>query len=453
MPARSPTGTATTAGWRPSGPDRTPPKCSGPEPAARRAPSPSAGPPSTTVPGRSRTAAPSSTSATRRTRLGAGLVDIPPVPTRDPASAVMAEPHVAGAPPLLQIVRRAGGAQPRRAARTHRGLLPAVRRSATRSPRQLHPGEWSPGSTRSVGCLAHGGLGWIYLARDRQGRRPVGRAQGSARPRRRGRHGRRDGRAAVPGRGRAPEHRQDPQLRRARRRRLHRHGVRQRHQSCRNARGAARGQRRTAPTRSRSRMALAFVPGDPPRARPPARPAARSTATSSRTTSSTPASSLKLIDLGGVYRMDDRTQPALRHGRLTRRRRSPNRADASPRTSSPSGARWPCCAPTSPATRARTLRRCPTRGDVELYARQRVALPASCCGPPPTTRPTRFQSAERDGRPARRRPPRDRGRRDRIAGTRRQHHASRHRVADRRTPPTGGPCPPRSSTRTIRRPP
>ena len=50
-----------------------------------------------------------------------------------------------------------------------------------------------------------------------QGRRPLGRSQGSDQPRRHGRHGRRAGRAAVPGRGRAPQHRQDLQLRRARR--------------------------------------------------------------------------------------------------------------------------------------------------------------------------------------------------------------------------------------------
>ena len=59
-------------------------------------------------------------------------------------------------------------------------------------------------------------------------------------------------RAPLPGRGRAPEHRQDPQLRRARRRRLHRHGVRRRHQPARAARGAARPPTAAGPTRSRS---------------------------------------------------------------------------------------------------------------------------------------------------------------------------------------------------------
>ena len=31
---------------------------------------------------------------------------------------------------------------------------------------KLVAGSWSPASTRSTGCLAHGGMGWIYLARD-----------------------------------------------------------------------------------------------------------------------------------------------------------------------------------------------------------------------------------------------------------------------------------------------
>ena len=49
--------------------------------------------------------------------------------------------------------------------------------------------------------------------------------------------------------------------------------------------------------------------GDPAGARPPPRPRACSSATSSPTTWSRRADSVKLIDLGGVYRMDDRTSP------------------------------------------------------------------------------------------------------------------------------------------------
>ena len=74
--------------------------------------------------------------------------------------------------------------------------------------------------------------------------RPLGRAQGPAQLRRPRRRGRRDRRAAVPGPGRAPAHRRDLQLRHARGRRLHRHGVRRRHLAEGAAEAADAGGRR-----------------------------------------------------------------------------------------------------------------------------------------------------------------------------------------------------------------
>ena len=53
-------------------------------------------------------------------------------------------------------------------------------RSRPSSPRRHS----SAVSTRCMGCIAHGGLGWIYLARDRKVDRPVGGAQGPAQQRR-----------------------------------------------------------------------------------------------------------------------------------------------------------------------------------------------------------------------------------------------------------------------------
>ncbi len=41
-------------------------------------------------------------------------------------------------------------------------------------------GDLVAGQYEVVGCLAHGGLGWIYLARDRKVGRPLGRAEGAA---------------------------------------------------------------------------------------------------------------------------------------------------------------------------------------------------------------------------------------------------------------------------------
>ena len=44
----------------------------------------------------------------------------------------------------------------------------------------LSPGDVVGGQYEVVGCLAHGGLGWIYLARDRNVSGRLGRAQGPA---------------------------------------------------------------------------------------------------------------------------------------------------------------------------------------------------------------------------------------------------------------------------------
>ncbi len=173
----------------------------------------------------------SRTGRTSRGRLGAGLVTMPEVPYRDPSEAVLANPEV---PEHERYCCTA--ASPSAAARRQH---PAAPRASARSaaPRydfepKLAPGDLVAGQYEVLGCIAHGGLGWIYLATRPQRLRPLGRAQGPARHRRRGRDGRRGGRAAVPRRGRAPEHRQDLQLRAAPgptgEPALHRDGVRRR---------------------------------------------------------------------------------------------------------------------------------------------------------------------------------------------------------------------------------
>jgi len=100
-----------------------------------------------------------------RGRLGAGLVDIPPVPYRDPASAVLADPEV------LEAKRYCSNCdQPVGRGRDGRPGLPEgfCRNCGTRfsfTPK-LEPGELVAGQYEVLGCLAHGGLGWIYLAKD-----------------------------------------------------------------------------------------------------------------------------------------------------------------------------------------------------------------------------------------------------------------------------------------------
>jgi serine/threonine-protein kinase PknG len=101
-----------------------------------------------------------------RGRLGAGLVEIPPVPYRDPASAVLADPQV---PENRRFC--ASCEQPVGRGRDGRaGLTEGFCRNCgarfSFTPK-LATGELVAGQYEVLGCLAFGGLGWIYLARDR----------------------------------------------------------------------------------------------------------------------------------------------------------------------------------------------------------------------------------------------------------------------------------------------
>jgi serine/threonine-protein kinase PknG len=101
-----------------------------------------------------------------RGRLGAGLLEIPPVPYRDPASAVLADPQV---PENKRYC--ASCEQPVGRGRDGRAGLTEgfCRNCGTRfsfTPK-LAAGDLVAGQYQVLGCLAFGGLGWIYLARDR----------------------------------------------------------------------------------------------------------------------------------------------------------------------------------------------------------------------------------------------------------------------------------------------
>ena len=101
-----------------------------------------------------------------RGRLGAGLVEIPPVPYRDPSSAVLTDPRVPENKRFCsgcdQPVGREKDGRP--------GLAEGFCRNCgsqfSFSPK-LEAGQMVAGQYEVLGCLAHGGLGWIYLARDR----------------------------------------------------------------------------------------------------------------------------------------------------------------------------------------------------------------------------------------------------------------------------------------------
>ncbi|GAA2621767.1 serine/threonine-protein kinase [Actinomadura fulvescens] len=97
--------------------------------------------------------------------LGAGLVDVPPVPYRDPASAVMDRPEV---PESRRFCSRCdepvGRGRDGRPGRTE-GFCRGCGHPFSFTPK-LKKGELIGGQYEVLGCLAHGGLGWIYLARD-----------------------------------------------------------------------------------------------------------------------------------------------------------------------------------------------------------------------------------------------------------------------------------------------
>ncbi|MFD3997511.1 tetratricopeptide repeat protein [Streptomyces sp. NPDC058583] len=109
-----------------------------------------------------------STGQSARNRLGAGLVSIPEVPRPDPRAAVMENPEVperkrfcsrsdCGAP-----VGRSRGERPGRT----EGFCTKCGHPYSFVPK-LRGGDIVHGQYEVAGCLAHGGLGWIYLAVDR----------------------------------------------------------------------------------------------------------------------------------------------------------------------------------------------------------------------------------------------------------------------------------------------
>ncbi|MFD0315043.1 serine/threonine-protein kinase [Streptomyces flavalbus] len=110
----------------------------------------------------------STAASSSRGRLGAGLVQVPQVPRPDPRAMVLENPEVperkrfcsrsdCGAP-----VGRARGDRPGRT----EGFCTKCGHPYSFIPK-LKAGDIVRGQYEVAGCLAHGGLGWIYLAVDR----------------------------------------------------------------------------------------------------------------------------------------------------------------------------------------------------------------------------------------------------------------------------------------------
>lgn len=102
----------------------------------------------------------------RAARLGAGLTTIAPAPAIDASTAMMANPEVAEekrfCPSCGAAVGRSVEGRPGRT----EGFCPQCRNPYSFTPK-LQPGDVVGGQYEVAGALAHGGLGWIYLAKDR----------------------------------------------------------------------------------------------------------------------------------------------------------------------------------------------------------------------------------------------------------------------------------------------
>src|SRR6185312_6028088 len=102
----------------------------------------------------------------RGPRLGAGITTVPAQPVLDPSSAIMKDPQVPEekryCPHCNHPVGRSRAGRPGRP----EGFCPNCGNRFSFTPK-LKPGDRVGGQYEVAGCLAHGGLGWVYLARDR----------------------------------------------------------------------------------------------------------------------------------------------------------------------------------------------------------------------------------------------------------------------------------------------
>ncbi|WP_189223541.1 serine/threonine-protein kinase [Saccharothrix coeruleofusca] len=106
-----------------------------------------------------------STRSSGRGRLGAGLVEVPRVPYRDPKTAVLTDPEVPEAKRFCSNCgKQVGRGRDGRPGRVE-GFCAHCGHRYSFTPK-LEPGEVLHEQYEVLGCLAHGGLGWIYLAAD-----------------------------------------------------------------------------------------------------------------------------------------------------------------------------------------------------------------------------------------------------------------------------------------------
>ena len=99
-------------------------------------------------------------------RLGGGLVEVPRVRARDPLAALMKNPVVAEAKRFCWNCGKPVGRSTSDGAALSEGWCPHCGSPYSFLP-QLAPGDMVVDQYEIKGCIAHGGLGWIYLAFDK----------------------------------------------------------------------------------------------------------------------------------------------------------------------------------------------------------------------------------------------------------------------------------------------
>ncbi len=99
-------------------------------------------------------------------RLGGGLVEIPRVPAKDPLEALMTNPVVAESKRFCWNCGRPVGRSTPDGRALSEGWCPHCGSAYSFLP-QLSPGDEVADQYVIKGCIAHGGLGWVYLAYDK----------------------------------------------------------------------------------------------------------------------------------------------------------------------------------------------------------------------------------------------------------------------------------------------
>nr|WP_245649374.1 serine/threonine-protein kinase [Nocardia shimofusensis] len=99
-------------------------------------------------------------------RLGGGLVPVPAIPPADPLAAVLTDPVVSEGRRYCGRCAKPVGRATAVSPATSAGVCENCGAPYDFRP-SLHAGDMVAGQYEIQGCLAHGGLGWIYLAIDR----------------------------------------------------------------------------------------------------------------------------------------------------------------------------------------------------------------------------------------------------------------------------------------------